>query len=188
MHGTYVRGWRHDWQAAREEHDRLLAAGREIAAAHVADPGIVSCRTCGQHHWREYEVFVCCRCGAETTIGYERGERGIGREVVTSGPPADPSKVPPRLTEGLRVRWNPKDLDGIGPGTRRWKLKNFGGWSAGPIPPGTCGTVRKDTDSPFGREDIGWHVEFDGLTPKDGYKWGVLGPFLDDEFELETPR
>jgi hypothetical protein len=52
---------------------------------------------------------------------------------------------------------------------------------AGRIEPGETGTVRQgDTDSQLSM----WRIDFDDRTPKDGYIWGVFGPFLSDEFEV----
>jgi len=147
MHGEYVKGWRFDWEANKEDVDRLLAAGRETAAAFCADPGVASCPTCGQSHWREFECFLCCRCGAEVTIGTEPyttvfpdGRTYTGtRERVTAGPEARPEKVPPRLVEGLRVRWNPPPVDYYRADGVIERHPDRGNWRAGKVSPGACG-------------------------------------------------
>lgn len=187
MHGTYVRGWKYDWEAGRKEYDRLLAVGRETAAAFSADPGCVSCPACGTTHWREFEVFTCRRCGAEVTIGtrprvhHLPGGRAFHstEQHVTAGPPAFPDKVPAKLADGLRVRWAGKPLPLVRRGKPVVDITNRGTWLAGPVEPGTLGTVRRGDES-----YLQWHVEWDGLVAEDGHRWGLIGPFLDDELEV----
>jgi hypothetical protein len=170
-HATYVSGWRFDWQEARRDCDRYMAVGREIAAAACADPGCVSCPACGESHWREFEVFICARCGAEVTMNLHKWTD------VKAGPPAKPEECRQKFRAGMRVRWHPKEI------TRRGK-PNTGGWRAGPVPLGTCGTVRKDPDSVFSNNEAGWLIEWDGLTPKHGCQWGSIGPWMDDDLEV----
>lgn len=183
-HGEYVSGWKFDWQEARQYVDRMYAAGRDIAAAHGADPGCVSCPACGELHWREFEVFRCARCGAEVAIGtrpkvytLRNGETFTSMEQhVTAGPPVKPEMVRPRYHDGLRVRWRPQQAEWRG-------TPNHGDWPAGKVPPGTLGTVRPDPTVPF-TADVGWRVDWDGITPKAGYVFGLLGPWVDDDLEV----
>ena len=169
MRGTYVLGWRFNWEDAKKEYDALLEAGREERAAAIADPGIVSCPQCGHHHWREFEVFLCARCGAQVSIHYDSG-----KQLTHAGLPARPEAVPPRLKEGMRVAWLPERAE------RRGK-PNHGNWKAGKVPPGTAGTVHKETEeSSFDA----LFIDFDDLTPKDDGKFVVFGPFLEDDFLL----
>lgn len=170
MHGTYLRGWRFDWGTAQKDSDRFFAAGREMMAAACADPGVVSCSQCGQTHWREFEVFECCRCGAEVTLDLD------GKGGTHSGLPKFPEKCPPRLFDGMRVRWTPKNK------TRRGR-PNPGGWIAGKVPLGSCGTVRIESVDPTFTLP---YVEFDLLAPEGDHRFGLLGDFLDDDFERLT--
>lgn len=167
--GTYVRGWKFDWGEAKRDFDNLMAANREWKAASVADPGCCSCPQCGEYHWREFEVFLCSRCGAECSMGKDGW-------TIEAGPPAKPEMCRKKLFDGMRVRYVGKlgtDING--------NPKRFSGrWPAGKIEPGECGTICCDM-WPDGRVD--WTVDFDGRTPKEGCVWGVFGPFLHDEFE-----
>lgn len=85
MHGTYVRGWKFDWEEAKKATD--------VGAFRYADPGVCHCPVCGEFHWREYEVYLCSRCGAE-----------VGTEGGTFGPPTKPEAVRPKAQEGQRIR------------------------------------------------------------------------------------
>lgn len=165
-HGTYVRGWKYDWEEAKQEYDRLMAAGRDIAASFIADPGVTMCPVCGEHHWNEFEVYLCSRCGAEVDTKHK-----------TVGEPAKPEMVRPKLYDGMRVRFVSHDMTGID-----GKLKKKPGmWMAGKVAPGTLGTIHKhdDSENPL----TGWRIDFDNMTPKPGYIFGMFGPFLDDDFE-----
>lgn len=164
-HGTYVRGWRYDWQEVRKDYERLLDVGRDAAAAFWVDPGCTSCPVCGEMHWNEFEVYLCGRCGAEVDV-----------KTGTAGPPAKPDMVRKTLFDGMRVRFVSHDIVGIN-GIRR---KRTGHWPAGNIPPGSVGTVVRRSGDESG---LHWMVNFDGITPKPGYIFGVFGPFLDDDFE-----
>lgn len=164
-HGTYVRGWKYDWDAARKEYDSLMAAGREIAASFCADPGVTMCPVCGEHHWNEFEVYLCSRCGAENDTN-----------AKTAGPPKYMEKVRPRLYDGMRVQFVSHDIHDI-----HGKMKKRPGiWPAGNVPVGSVGTVRVDEEK--GNELTRWRIDFNDLTPKEGYIFGVFGPFLDDDF------
>ena len=163
--GTYVRGWKYDWQEACQDYERLMAAGREIAAAHCADPGCTSCPVCGEMHWNEFEVYLCSRCGAE-----------VDTKNKTAGPPAKPETVRPKLFDGMRVRFVSHDIRGVNGQMKKRK----GLWNAGTVHPGATGTVQQYTDTTLG---LRWKIEFDELTPKEGCVFGVFGPLLDDDFE-----
>lgn len=153
------------WGKAKEDVNRLLAAGRDIAAAHYADPGVTSCPVCGEHHWNEFEVYLCSRCGAE-----------VDAKTKTAGPPAKPEMVRPKLYDGMRVRFVSHDIRGID-----GKLKKRDGlWKAGMVSPGATGTVRQYTDVTLW---LCWKIDFDEITPKEGCVFGVFGQFLDDNFE-----
>ena len=168
MRGTYVRGWKFDWDEAGQDFDKYMAAGREHKAASCADPGFCMCPNCGEHHWREYEVFLCCRCGAEVTIGKE----------VTAGEPKHPEKCRTKIHDGMRVKFIGSPMRGRkGESTTRPGL-----WPAGTIQPGTTGTIEREQNRPDGLID--WTVSFDGVIPKTGYCFGVFGQFLGDEFVL----
>lgn len=172
MHGTYVRGWKFDWQEAARDTQRYLDSGRKMMAAACADPGVVGCPQCGEHHWREFEVFLCCRCGAEVEIVQTKTN-----SFVKAGPPERPERCRPHLADGMRVRYVGKEVTG----TDGERKRLDGMWPAGRIKPGECGTVREDGEF-AGR--VGWRIEFDGRIPKGDYAWGLFGPFLDDTLEV----
>lgn len=179
QHGTYVRGWKYDWQEARKESDALLAAGREFASACCADPGVTMCPQCGEHHWNEFEVYLCSRCGAEHDT-----------KTDEAGPPKHPEKCRQRLAVGLRVRMRNR-------GTFRGKPYGAN-WPAGYVAPGTLGTIayrvtwydsngnmcEPGADGAHAME--GWQIDWDGLIPKPGFIFGTFGPFLDDQLEVVT--
>lgn len=202
MRGTYVSGRKFDWEEAKEYVEKMRSAGREWSAAAGADPGIVSCPTCGHMHWDEYECFICARCGATVTTVVERQEKpflpndknhpSYGStyvtydHVTTATPPTIPENVPPLIFHGIRVRFEGKDE------WRRGKLvKAEGRWPAGDVPIGTCGTIVDRYHGQPGKEKdfLRWSIDFDGITPKknprakeDGndYSFGTHGPFLED--------
>ena len=60
-----VEGQRFDWQEAKKNCDELMDAGREMAAAFHADPGICSCPRCHRHYWAEGIRQRCRHCLAE---------------------------------------------------------------------------------------------------------------------------
>lgn len=53
------------WGECHEYSDRMHAAGRDIAAAHGADPGICSCPCCGEMYWAWGARQRCVDCGFE---------------------------------------------------------------------------------------------------------------------------
>lgn len=197
MHGEYVRGWKYDWEADRAEMQKLIAAGRHEAAAFIADPGCVGCKTCGETHWREFEVFLCFRCGAECTI--------VADGSVESGPPTKPENVPPRLKPGLRVEYLGHLVSCRNKQTNQWEQKRRpGNWPAGRVVPGSRATVRfrqliwdvrkklyVAAAPAHGNVHVTetWLFEFDGLTPKPGYIFGAgFGPFLPDDFVVVSEQ
>lgn len=166
--GIYVRGWKFDWDESKAYTDRMYAAGRPEAAAHVADPGCCSCETCGELHMKEFEVFLCGRCGAECQIITEDF-----RSTVLSGRATKPEMIRPKLLDGLRVKFL---------GKRNWKgEREPGHWPAGTVFPGHLGTIRRIGP---GNMAMDWGIEFDRVTPRVPYHFGTFGPFLDDEFEI----
>ncbi len=53
------------WQQCKDDADDFRKAGRDIAAAFCADPGICSCPACGQMHWAWGNRQRCLKCEFE---------------------------------------------------------------------------------------------------------------------------
>lgn len=58
------------WRGCQEDSDRLHAAGRPIAAAAGADPGICSCPACDRMHWAWGRRQRCTGCGFEYPVDW----------------------------------------------------------------------------------------------------------------------
>ena len=169
MRGTYVRGWKFSWEDAKKDFDAYMASDKPIAAAHCADPGIVACPACGETHWREFEVFLCLRCGAEVNLNFPN----YGKE--TAGPPAKPEMIRQKYYDGMKVKWNPKQKE------KRGKT-NQGDWKAGKVPIGTLGVVRRHPTTVY--ETNFWHIIWEGVQPKGGWLFGEVGVWVDDNLEV----
>lgn len=166
--GTYVSGFRFDWDEAQKDEHRFREAGRPNMAAACADPGCCTCETCGETHMAEYEVFLCGRCGAECQM--------LENHKVVSGKATKPEMVRTKMVEGMRVRYN-------GRTQFRGKLGPLPGcWPTGNVPPGSVGTLHYNK-GPWG---LRWEINFPGIVPKEGYVFGagLMEPFLDDDFEI----
>lgn len=53
------------WKECSDYVDRMRAVGRDIAAAHGADPGICSCPACETMHWAWGRRQRCTQCAFE---------------------------------------------------------------------------------------------------------------------------
>ena len=54
-----------EWDRCRTYVDRMEAAGRDLAAAFGADPGVCSCPSCKEMHWAWGRQQRCTSCGFE---------------------------------------------------------------------------------------------------------------------------
>ena len=174
-HGTYVSGWKFDWEESKKEYDAMLEAGRETAAAFVADPGITHCPVCGEHHWREFEVFLCSRCGAQITDSRDGNQ-------PTAGPPTKPEMVRNKYHEGMRIRWNPKEkIKYYHSGGSITETDDEGCWLAGKIPIGCIGSVvALDQFDPL----IEWRIIWDRIKDREPYIFGTFSQWIDDRMEV----
>jgi hypothetical protein len=66
------------WKECHAYSDRMHAAGRPIAAAAGADPGICSCPACREMHWQWGKRQRCTKCGYEyPTDAWPRYSEGV---------------------------------------------------------------------------------------------------------------
>jgi hypothetical protein len=83
------------------------------------------------------------------------------------------------LREGMRVRLVRGCPDGNG-------CRDYGLWIAGRVPVGSVGTVvrKRVFHESHPNNYTMYSVEFDGIEPKEGYRFGISGCVVTDDFEV----
>jgi hypothetical protein len=68
------------WKGCQDDRDAMLRVGREIAAAHFADPGCCTCPMCGAGYWAWGRRQRCKACQFEyETDWWSMYSYGVGK-------------------------------------------------------------------------------------------------------------
>jgi hypothetical protein len=82
-----------------------------------------------------------------------------------------------KIVEGMKLKVVKGEQNHYGKG----KHSAFGEWIAGSVPVGTVGTVYM---AKIGTENFMFALDFEGITPKEGYCFGLSEEYSGDGLEV----